>query len=99
VFEEFQQYSLAEKLLEKGLKNLTYHKNIYVPFQSNDEDCTRDIFLKCEDYFSGLIMKFKLFQGDVTVTEFISGVKTLLHHDEMKTHALLEGLSEHGSNM
>ena len=99
VFEEFQQFTLARKLLEKGLRNLVNHKNIYVSFQQSEESCTKDIFLKCEDYFMGMIMKFKLLEGEMTVDEFMSDVKSKLHHSEMKTFALLEGLTQHGPNM
>jgi hypothetical protein len=99
VLEEFTQFSFARKLLEKGLKNLLQHKSIYLSFQANEEDCSKDIFLKCEDYFLGLIMKFKLFEGEITVQDFIKGIKSQMHHQEMKTFALLEGLSQHGPQM
>lgn len=99
IFEEFRQFGLARKLLEKGLRSLLHHKSILGSFQANEEDCSKDIFLKCEDYFNGLILKFKLFEGEITVSEFINSVKISLHHSEMKTFSLLEGLSEHGPKM
>ena len=99
VLEEFGQFTFAKELLEKGLKNLLNHKSIYSNLQTGQEDCSRDIFLKCEDYFTSLILKFKLFDGEITVQGFIDGVKAQIHHHEIKTFALLEGLTQHGPQM
>ena len=99
VYEQFSQFDKACSLLERGREKLRQHMSAFETSLQNRASDEMDILKKCEDYFTSLILKFKMLQNQISVQEFISMVKSKLNLPVVKTFGLLEGIEGFGLHM
>lgn len=80
IFEEFKDFKKAKNLLQRGLNS----------FPSDNLDNNKKIN-KCRIYFEVLLIKYKLFLGEIPINDLISQIKIKIPA-EMQIFGFLESL-------